>query len=290
MSNTSRPIGITGLSEISAGYAFILCDVWGVVHNGVRSNPTAVDALVRYRGAGGRVVLITNAPRPSSVVFNQLDRLDVDRDAYDDIVSSGDVARKYLEDRQEARIYHLGPDRDLPIFAGLPNALVDQAEADLICCTGLFDDVSETPDDYVDQLDRLAKRGLPMLCINPDKVVERGDRLLWCAGALAERYEALGGKTIVVGKPYAPIYDMALNRLKELAARDLDRESVLAIGDGAPTDLRGAVDQAIDVLFVTDGIHAGEFGPRDAPDPTSVHRFLAAADLGAKNFMSRLAW
>jgi HAD superfamily hydrolase (TIGR01459 family) len=290
MSNSSRPAAISSLSEISGDFQFILCDVWGVIHNGVSAYGAAVDALLRFRAAGGRVVLITNAPRPSSVVYDQLDRLGVDREAYDDIVSSGDVARSFLAERPDLSIYHLGPDRDLPIYAGLPNALVDEAAAHLVSCTGLFDDHSETPDDYSDQLGRLAERGVPMLCANPDKVVERGDSLVWCAGAIAERYAELGGETIIVGKPYAPIYGSAFARLEKISGQKAAKETILAIGDGAPTDLRGAFDQEIDVLFITDGIHAEEFGAREAPDTSSVHNFLAEAGLGVKNFASRLAW
>jgi HAD superfamily hydrolase (TIGR01459 family) len=290
MSNSLRPAGIAGLSEIAGDYPFILCDVWGVVHNGLGAYDEAVEALSRFRATGGRVVLITNAPRPKSVVRGQLDRLGVKRGAYDDIVTSGDVARDFLAERREARIYHLGPERDRPIYDGLPNALVGEGEADLISCTGLFDDTRETPDDYTGQLARLAARGLPMLCVNPDKVVERGDQLVWCGGALAERYAALGGDTVIVGKPHAPIYAAALARLSELGGRQVAISETLAIGDGIDTDVRGAFDRGIDILFITDGIHSAEFGPRSAPDEASVHRFLVAAGLAARNYMTRLAW
>ncbi len=290
MSNSPRPAGIPRLSEIAGDYPFILCDVWGVVHNGLGAYDEAVEALTAFRATGGRVVLITNAPRPKSIVRTQLDRLGVDRGAYDDIVTSGDVARDFLARRPEARIFHLGPERDYPVYDGLPNALVGEGEADLISCTGLFDDTRETPDDYTDQLARLAGRGLTMLCVNPDKVVERGDQLVWCAGALAERYAALGGDIVIVGKPYPPIYDAALARLSEIGGRPVARSETLAIGDGIETDVRGAFDQGIDILFITDGIHSAEFGARNAPDEAAVHRFLAAAGLGARNYMTRLAW
>lgn len=290
MSNSPRPAGISGLSEIAGNYTSILCDIWGVVHNGLSAYRPAVDALARFRASGGRVLLITNAPRPKEVIAGQLDGLGVERAAYDDIVTSGEVARDFLAKRPEARIFHLGPERDRPIYAGLSNVLVDQDAADLISCTGLFDDNRESPDDYVERLTLLAGRGLPMLCANPDKVVERGDRLVWCAGALAERYAALGGETIIVGKPHAPIYGVALDRLGEILGRPVATSEVLAIGDSVSTDIRGAFDQGIDVLFITDGIHTAEFGRRDAPDPAAVHRFLADAGLGARNFAIRLAW
>lgn len=290
MTNSPDPTAISGLSEIADDYRFILCDVWGVLHDGLHAHPAAVDALVRFRTSGGRVILITNAPRPAAKVVDHLDRLGVERAAFDDIVTSGDVARAFLAGRAGAKIFHLGPDRDRPIYAGLANPLVDENSATLISCTGLFDDTVETPDDYAERLERLANRGLPMLCVNPDRVVERGDQLVWCAGALAERYAALGGETIPVGKPFAPIYEAAIERLASLAERDVARQSVLAVGDGVATDLRGAFDQNIDILFVTDGIHAAEFGSEDNPDPGLVREFLSAADLGARNFISRLSW
>ena len=290
MTNSPDPAAISGLSEIANDYRFILCDVWGVLHDGLHAHCAAVEALVRFRTSGGRVILITNAPRPAAKVVEQLDRLGVERSAFDDIVSSGDVARAFLAGRAGAKIFHLGPDRDRPIYAGLATPLVDEDSATLISCTGLFDDTVETPDDYAERLERLANRGLPMLCVNPDRVVERGDQLVWCAGALAERYAALGGETITVGKPFAPIYDAAIERLASLAECDIARQSILAIGDGVATDLRGAFGQNIDILFVTDGIHADEFGPGDDPDPRLIREFLAAADLGARNFISRLSW
>jgi HAD superfamily hydrolase (TIGR01459 family) len=290
MSNSSFPTAIAGLSEIAGDYCHILCDVWGVLHNGVRAYSAAGEALVRFRSQGGKVVLITNAPRPAGKVVEMLDRLGVDRVAYDDIVTSGDVARAYLLGRPGAKIFHLGPDRDRPIYDGLGNAIVDESAATLISCTGLFDDTAETPDDYVDRLERLANRGLPMLCVNPDRVVERGDKLVWCAGALAERYAALGGETILVGKPFGPVYDAVVERLEQLAGSSVTRESILAIGDGAATDVRGAFEQNLDVLFVTDGIHAAEFGSAEHPDPKLVHDFLATVDLGARNFIRRLSW
>lgn len=288
MSNASRPSAISGLSEIAAQYRFILCDVWGVIHNGVKGYPPAADALARFRAGGGRVVLLTNAPRPWVQIVEMLDRLKVDAAAYDEIVTSGEVARVLIERQPQAKIFHLGPDRDRPIYDGLPNPIVGEAEADLIACTGLFDDTTETPDDYADQLRRLAKRGVPMLCMNPDKVVERGGELIWCAGALADVYDALGGTTVTVGKPYAPVYEMALGRL--FAGEPVDKAQVLAIGDGAPTDIRGAFEQGIDVLFVTGGIHVGEFRQHGATNAEAVGDFLAASGLGAKNFIDYLKW
>jgi HAD superfamily hydrolase (TIGR01459 family) len=290
MSNSSRPAAIAGLSEIAGDYRFILSDVWGVLHNGVRGYEAAADALARFRAQGGRVVLITNAPRRARQIVEMLARFKIDPASYDEIVTSGEVARLILKKQPTARIYHLGPDRDRPIYDGLPNMFVDEAEADLISCTGLFDDTKETPDDYRDQLARLAKRKVPMLCVNPDRVVERGGDLVWCAGALADVYEAYGGSTAIVGKPYAPIYDMALDRFATLAGAPVSKGEVLAIGDSAPTDVRGAHDQGFDVLFVTGGIHIAEFGDHGGTNEGAVGDFLAAAGLGARNFIDYLKW
>jgi HAD superfamily hydrolase (TIGR01459 family) len=283
MANTPRPPLVAGLDELAGHYPAILCDVWGVIHDGLKAFAWACEALIAYRAGGGRVVLITNAPRPRAAVLTQLDRLGVPRDAFDALVTSGEVARELLAARPGAKVLHIGPERDLSIYDGLPIALTGEAEAELISCTGLFDDTTETPDDYREQMDRWRASGLPMLCANPDMVVERGDRLVWCAGALAERYRQAGGKTTVVGKPHPAIYRAALAGLG-------DRSPVLAIGDGIDTDVRGAVAAGLDVAFVTGGIHAAQFGPRDAPDVPAVHAFLAEAGLTAAVLMTRLAW
>ena len=198
------------------------------------------------------------------------DRLGVPRAAFDDIVTSGDAARHWLAAHPGKRIYHVGPERDLPLYFGLPVEFAGEEDCDLISCTGLFDDETETPDDYAESFEEWRERGVPMLCVNPDIVVERGDRLIWCAGALAERYRELGGETIIVGKPYAPIYETALDRLAELNGAPFDKSKILAIGDGIDTDVRGAFGQGIDAVFVTGGIHAAVFGARDKPDLAAV--------------------
>jgi HAD superfamily hydrolase (TIGR01459 family) len=271
------------LDELAGLYPALLCDVWGVIHDGLKAFAWATEALTAYRAGGGRVTLITNAPRPRDAVLAQLDRLGVPRAAFDALVTSGEVARGLLAARKGAKVLHIGPDRDLPIYAGLPVSLVAEDEAELISCTGLFDDEAETPDDYRARMERWRARRLPMLCANPDLVVERGDRLVWCAGALAERYRQAGGETTVVGKPHPAIYRAALADLGDPAR-------VLAIGDGIDTDVRGAVAAGLDVAFVTGGIHAARFGPRDAPDLAAVHAFLAEAGLPARAVMTRLVW
>jgi HAD superfamily hydrolase (TIGR01459 family) len=291
VTNTSRPAFVSGLKDLAPLYGALLCDVWGVLHNGVGAFPEAVEALVRFRTGGGSVALLTNAPRPKAYVVDQLLLLGVPNDAHDDVVTSGEAARDVLAKRPGVRVLHLGPDRDLPLYDGLDLVLAGEGDCDLISCTGLVDDTVETPEDYADDLRGWRDRGLPMLCVNPDIVVERGGDMVWCAGALAERYRALGGATEVVGKPHPAIYRTALTRLRALAGSGgRDAASVLAVGDGIDTDVRGAFNQGLDVAFVTGGIHAVVFGDRTRPDIAAVHGMLAAAGLGARALMTRLAW
>jgi HAD superfamily hydrolase (TIGR01459 family) len=290
MTNSSSPARIAGLSEIATGYAAILCDVWGVVHNGLRSFAPARQALIRFRERGGRVVLITNAPRPSAVIRLQLDVLDVERAVYDDVVTSGDVTRELIAAIAGEPIAHIGPERDLTLYDGLEVKLVSEARARFVSVTGLFDDENETADDYMPLMREWVERGVVMICANPDVVVERGDRLIPCAGALAERYRLLGGRTEIAGKPHPPIYQAALAKLAALAGDGVPRASVLAVGDGLPTDVAGANAEALDLLFVSGGIHAAAFGEPERPDPAAVASFLARAGFGARAFLPRLVW
>jgi HAD superfamily hydrolase (TIGR01459 family) len=290
MANVANPPFVSGLADLAPIYRALLCDVWGVVHNGVSAYLPTTDALTRFRDGGGRVIFITNAPRPSTAVVEMLDRLGVPRSAYDAVVTSGDTARAVLAARPGVRIYHVGPERDLPIYFGLKVEFADEEDCELVSCTGLFDDEKETPDDYSESFDRWKERGVPMLCVNPDIVVERGGRLVWCAGALAERYRERNGETVIVGKPYAPIYDAAIDELAGIAGRAIEKSAVLAVGDGLDTDIRGAVGQGIDALFVTGGIHAEVFGDRERPDAAKVHALLGTAGLGARALMTRVAW
>lgn len=281
---------LSGLSELAPRYKGILSDIWGVVHNGVSQFEGAVDALIRYRETGGKVVLITNAPRPCGPIYDQLDGLNVSRDAYDDLVTSGDVTRKVLADSGKTKILHLGPERDLPLYEGLGLSLVGEADAEMVCCTGLFDDTTETPDDYDDLLKTLARRQLPMVCANPDRVVERGDKMIYCAGALASRFEAYAGETILVGKPEAPIYDASLSALNAAVGAPVEKSDVLIIGDSLPTDMRGGHYQKIDALFITSGIHAQMFGSADEPDHERVQHRLEHEDVESVGYMPRLVW
>ena len=268
-----RPATIASLDEISGRYAAILCDVWGVLHNGVRHFEPAAAALAAARERCLAVVLLTNAPRPHGGVEAQLASLAVPQAAWDRVVTSGDVTRE-LVGAGPRRVFHLGPDRDLSLYDGLDIDIVEEFEANSVVCTGLFDDETEAPEDYADMLQRMRARNLPMVCANPDIAVERGDRIIWCAGALARDYGQLGGRTLIAGKPHAPIYAAALKAAGDVLGRELRRDEVLAIGDGMLTDIKGASDNGIDVLYVSGGIHARDYGHPDNPEPDELQAFL----------------
>lgn len=242
------------VSTLSARYPVWFCDIWGVVHNGERPVAATVRALSHHRAHGGLVVLVSNSPRTAEGVIRQLDHIGVARAAYDGVATSGDVTRDLIASDGGGKVFHIGPTRDMSIFAGLAVERVPLAEARAVLCTGLFDDLTETPADYAGMLADMQARGLAMICANPDKVVKKGDRLLWCAGALAAAYEAIGGRVLMAGKPYAPIYDLALALADARLGRAVRRDEILAIGDGPETDIRGAARYGLAALIVADGV------------------------------------
>ena len=281
------PQRLAGLSHIAERYDALLVDVWGVLHDGVNAHPGASEAMLRFRGRGP-VVLMTNAPRPSPPVVDQLAEIGVPRDAFDAIVSSGDVVRASLVERGFEAVYHLGPDRDLPLYEGTGMRLTDRAEdAEAIVCAGLRNDDEDTPEDYRGQLADMVALGTPFVCANPDVIVERGGTMVYCAGALAAIYEEEGGRAEQFGKPHPPIYDAARRLIEE---RSPGAKRILIVGDGLATDITGANAQGVDALFVTGGIHAQEFGDTDAPDAEKVAAKLRAEGLTAAYFAPRLVW
>ena len=269
----SLPDMIDSLDAILARYDAVLCDVWGVVHNGETHFEAACAALKRARNTGRAVVLMTNSPRRSDSVLSQLRTIGVPDDCFDRVVSSGDVTRQLIAEGPR-KVFHLGPDRDLGLYDDLDVEMVEEFEAQSVVCTGLWNDDDDTPEDYRELLMRLRARNLPFICANPDIVVERGDRLIWCAGALARDYGQLGGRTLIAGKPYAPIYQASLKAAGDVLGREIGRDRVLAIGDGMMTDIKGAVDNGIDVLYVSAGIHARDYGDPLNPDRDRLAAFL----------------
>jgi HAD superfamily hydrolase (TIGR01459 family) len=261
---------VEGLRDLVGGVEVVLSDIWGVVHNGLVAFPEACAALHTFRKQGGTVILITNAPRPADSVQRQLRKLGVADDTYDAIVSSGDLTRQFVADHPGRKMYWIGPERDSSLHRGLDMVVAPLEQADYIVCTGLFDDETESAEDYRTMMLQARDRNLTLICANPDIVVERGDRLIYCAGAIAELYRELGGEVIFYGKPHRPIYERAIQLAAERHHHPIELNHVLAIGDSVRTDLAGAHSFGIDCLFVTRGIHAEEFEGVDQLDPASV--------------------
>jgi HAD superfamily hydrolase (TIGR01459 family) len=268
----SMPRLISGLAEIASGHDALICDVWGVVHDGARHHPAAAEALFRFKEKHGPVVLLTNAPRVPAEVAVQCASYGLPADCYDAIVSSGGATRDELARRSAAgtlSLYYIGPDRDLPMIQGLDIRRTEIADAEVVLCIGLVDDMNDTVADYAGILEEMKARGLVMLCANPDLVVHRGSRLVYCAGSLALAYEKLGGEVIYYGKPHLPIYRAAL------AAAGSPKKP-LAVGDGLMTDIKGANAAGLEALFIADGVHGEEIAPY-----TSEHLAALFARFGA---------
>ncbi len=278
---------IQTLGEITDGFDVILSDVWGVLHNGVSAFPDAAVALRTAREAGKTVVLITNSPRPAPGVIAQLRVLGVPDEAYDRIITSGDVTRGLIAEGPK-KVFLLGPERDMPLLEGLDVEVVGEAEAESVVCTGFFDDETETPEDYTEMLKGFVARKVPMICANPDLVVERGERIIPCAGAMAAYYEQLGGEIRIAGKPHAPIYEACLAAAKEVRG-DFPKDRVLAIGDGMPTDVKGAIASGLNLLYISGGIHAAEYTLNGQTDEALLNAYLKGQGAAPGWWMPRLA-
>ncbi len=253
---------LVGLGDIAENYDAIFCDVWGVVHDGRTAFMEACEALIRFRQTRGPVILITNAPVPHENVTRLFPGLGVPDDCFDAVVSSGDATRAELAARAPGPAYRIGPDYDDPLYHGL-DLLFSEDDATFISCTGLREMPNDEPDNYRRELADLAERGLEMICANPDVVFRYGEQIVWSAGALAELYESYGGRVIRPGKPDTPIYELARQHARDMAGYDLDPERILAIGDGPATDIRGALREGMDCLFIGGGIHGQSIGDGD---------------------------
>jgi HAD superfamily hydrolase (TIGR01459 family) len=286
----TSPTTIQGLRELSSRYDVLLCDVWGVIHNGRESFPVACAALARFRAEVGPVILISNAPRPHPPIVAQLDGLGVPRSAWSQLVTSGDATRVLLSERAPGPVWAVGPERDNVLYEGLELDFTGPEDAAFICVTGPYDDEREEPTDYRDRLIGCRERGLELICANPDIVVQRGDKLVYCGGALAQLYTALGGVSIMAGKPHAPIYAMALEAAATHLGRPVDPARVLCVGDGLPTDIRGANARGLDVLFVANGIHGAETVGAGGLNAAVVNDLLRQEGLTANWAMADMAW
>jgi len=281
---------LSGLSDIADRYDALFCDIWGVVHNGIARHPGATEALAAFRQKGGRVVLITNAPRPAPPIMTLLDGMGVPRQSYDRIISSGDVTRRMLADYRGQTLHYIGPPHENDsLFEGLDITLGRAEDARALIVTDLDTD-DDTPEMYNDRITLWLERRLPLICANPDRVVEHGDRLLYCGGALADLYEARGGMIRMAGKPYRPIYDEALRLAEAAAGRKIERSRVLAIGDSVRTDATGAAGFGVDLLFITGSIHAAEIDAFGKPNAAAIEALVAPSGANMAGFMPRLAW
>jgi len=277
---------------VSSDYRAVFCDIWGVIHNGKQHFPDAYEALKRFKRDYGPVILISNSPRPRDSVQLQLSGLGIDNDGYSAIITSGDATRIYLQ-----KLAPLGPalmigdPRENSLYDGLGLDLTATAEnAAFISCTSPYNDDTDKPEDYIELLKPCAARGLTMVCANPDKVVQKGDRIIYCAGSIADVYESLGGKVIMAGKPYAPIYELCYQALAELGC-DAQSDEILAIGDGLPTDVLGANAQNLDLIFIAAGIHALEAtNERGILDPLRLQAMLDHEGAKAKYVAPALSW
>ena len=289
----SAPHPIAGLREIADCYDAALLDLWGCVHNGVRPFPGACEAMRRMRAGGKKLIILSNAPRRSSAVASGMAKLGVGGELYDAVLSSGEVAWRALAERSDpwhARLghlaLHLGPPRDLSLFEGngVERAPVDHAQFVLV--TGPNEDHMSV-DDHQDVLSAAAARRLPMVCANPDLDVIRGEARLICAGALARRYEQLGGDVRYHGKPHDSVYAAAFAMLDGIS-----RARVLAVGDGVRTDILGANRVGIDSAFIAGGVHGEELGVAmgDHPDAEIGARLLAGYGASPTYLLPELRW
>ncbi len=277
---------IETLAEIAEPYDAVLCDLWGCLHDGERPIPAAVAALRAFRASGPnkRVILITNAPQPKTVIAEGLDRMGLSRSAWDDIASSGDTARAAMyRGAAGSKVWHIGEPRDEVFFEPMPaiepTVTIERValeEAEGIVCTGPFDPRAD-PNDLRPQLLYAKQKGLKLLCANPDIVVDRGETREWCAGEIARIYDVMGGESLYFGKPQPAIYDLARTRLANTGGT-IDPSRILAIGDGIRTDIKGALGEDIDSLFVTGGLAVKETGtdrrPDRQPDPEMLEKFI----------------
>ena len=276
--------------DLLARYDVLISDVWGVVHDGLWALEPACEALMAFRARGGTVALLSNAPGPSEQVAGLLDAKRVPREAWDRLVTSGDVTRALIAESHHRQVYHIGWQSDRAVFEGLDVELVDEDKADIVVATELNDYRTETPEQYRPLLERFARRGLPFICGNPDLVVHVGEDLLPCAGSLATIYEQLGGSVAWAGKPYRPAYDLALAAAADArGGRSVEPGKVLVIGDAVRTDLAGARLMGFDSLFIAGGIHRDETMRGGEVDPAGLAKVLEGLPVQPLAAMGALA-
>jgi HAD superfamily hydrolase (TIGR01459 family) len=282
------PQMLTGFADIAENYDALIVDIWGVLHDGQAPFKGVDAALLNYREQGGKVLLLSNAPRPGASTIRGLEAIGNRRDGFDDILTSGDAIRALMNDmgREGKKICHIGPQKDADLITNLEVKFVDEDAADAILFSGPYDDTTETPDDYSDMLARFKARNLPLLCPNPDRTVQFGGRMIYCAGAVAEAYENIGGEVVWVGKPYPMVYARACAMLSDMTG--LEDPRLLAIGDGPKTDMLGAAAAGIDALFIGGGLASASGA--DIENPEAIAAILAEENTVARYAMRHLVW
>ena len=286
------PNMLSGLHEVADNYDAIFCDIWGVLHNGAAPFKGVPEALQQFKASGKPVILLSNAPRPSSAAQQRLRNLSVPDDCYDEIVTSGNAAIHILSERtQRGETYHfVGAEKDMDTIKGFEDSQTELDKADYILLTGMQDHLTQTPEDYHAPMQEWLKHNLTLICANPDRIVQMGDRLLYCAGAIAEIYETMGGKVTWLGKPYPYVYELARQRALEHLNLAADAQiNILAIGDGPKTDIIGANREALDVIYITGGLSSNET-EFDLTDPEQFARRLAQDGGYAFAAMKHLVW
>ncbi|WP_455473919.1 TIGR01459 family HAD-type hydrolase [Bartonella sp. B30(2025)] len=263
---------LSDISSIIAQYDAVFCDVWGVVHNGMHVFEPALKVLHKIKEMDKNVIFLTNSPRPKDDVIDQLESMNIHSGYYDAVITSGDVTRDLIRVAPR-KVFFIGPQRDLILFEGLDCELVEEWEASVIVCSGFLEELDETPQAYEKMFQRMLARNLPFICANPDILVHYGDQEFWCAGALAQLYQKLGGEVRIAGKPHMPIYDCALKTLQQIRGT-VEKSRILAIGDGLLTDVKGAIDFSLDVLYIMSGVNRYEYVKNGVIDKEALSAFL----------------
>ena len=265
---------LNNLSEVCGLYDAFIVDLWGVMHNGINLNSGAIEAIENLNKYKKRITFLSNAPRPNESVIKFLRKLKMDEKYFKYVLTSGEAAAKSLrEGKFGIKFFHLGPERDMPMFTGLEKNKSSIEKSDFILCTGLFDEHEDDLNYYKELLkDYTSKK---IVCTNPDLIVHRGSKEELCAGSVAEVFKSLGGKVVYFGKPYKEVYDLCLKK----------NERTLVIGDNLNTDIKGANNLNLDSLFITGGVHRSEF-----KNDGELENLLNRYKVKVKYFQKNLNW
>jgi len=289
--NSNDPQKLKGISEISDKFDVYFIDLWGVIHNGVQCYPEALKVLEKLKEQNKKIVLISNAPRPAAVVKVFLETIGLKSSGYDFLVTSGDITREYISlNSSKKNFYHLGPTRDIDLFKDLNVSLTSKEECEEIICTGLVSDEEEKLQDYKTLLDFFLNKKIPLICANPDEVVARGEKIVFCAGALANQYKQEGGVVRYFGKPYSEIYSFALKKIRaHKDFKDKKEINTLVIGDNIKTDIKGANLSNLDSVLILNGIYKDFF--RDGTvNFDQLKDSVNLKDVKINYFQEELAW